>query len=96
MGLGTENPMIVAMTGFQRKYYSRDDLQALLLNAFQNNNLNIEYVQRSLLKIKGLYDGGHISINLREQVFRLEHDSRRLISNPLGLDPAYNLLNSLP
>jgi len=67
LGLGTENK-VVAITGFQRKDYSMTELQTLLMKAFQEGNLNINYIHKSLLKAPILYYGGHVTMNLREQI----------------------------
>lgn len=71
---------MIATTGFQRGGYPKDELVMLFKNTLKNDNKLIEFTRRSLRSAKDIFKkGGHVTSELRDQVFRLLYDNRRLI-----------------
>jgi hypothetical protein len=87
---------ISAMTGFQPRHFPMTDRINLVENAFADNNLTINFAQRSLRKVTDIFkDGGHVTAKVSEKSFRLVYDNRRQIIET-GILPSYNLLYSKP
>jgi len=70
---------IIASTGFQQRVYSnRGELLKGLLTTIRAENKTIEFVQSSLRSASEVYKkGGHVTLNYRDQLFRMHFDNRR-------------------
>jgi hypothetical protein len=100
--LGLEiNTNLKAMTGYQSKYHTHQELMDIVLKAFESGEKEIHYVQQSLRSGKDVFDdGGHVTPKLSEKVFRLNYDNRRAVdlceydglNNPSGS----RLLSTVP
>lgn len=96
LGIGSN---IKALTGFQMKKYTRQELIDLFTLKMSSSDKAIEYVQTSLRSAKDIYKhGGHVTMMQRDQIFRLNHDNRRIIINEVGdsVDFSGTLLDSKP
>ena len=80
--LGVENNM-TATTGFQRQDDNRTELVTQFKNILKSKDKFAEYTRKSLRGAKDIFDkGGHVTMELKDQVFRLLYDNRRLIQEP--------------
>jgi hypothetical protein len=86
----------IAATGIQRGKYGVN-FSDIIIDCFENNTDEILYIQDSLRGANDIYkEGGSVTMKKREQIFRLSHDSRRIIINPENLNTSSNLLFSKP
>jgi len=94
LGLGDDSKL-AAITGFQRKLLSVQELQDLVSKVFETGNYSLTYIQQSLSKARTSFDYGHVTRTLREQIFNFEHDGRRLLDTVEYL-PCNDLVDSSP
>jgi len=94
LGLGDDSTL-AAITGFQRKLLSVEELQDLVSKVFESGNYSLTYIQQSLSKARTSFDYGHVTRTLREQIFNFEHDGRRLLDTVDYL-PCKGLVDSSP
>ena len=84
--LGKESN-IKASTGFQSNNYSLNELDNLFKEVLKSEEKSIEFIQSSLRSALDLYKkGGHVTMNYRDQIFRLHYDNRRLIKELDNID----------
>jgi hypothetical protein len=101
MGIGGK---MIATTGFQRGGYDKEELVELFKNIFKNEDKYVEFTRKSLRSAKDVFKkGGHVTSELRDQVFRLFFDNRRKIianananENENSIDLSSTLLDSAP
>jgi hypothetical protein len=80
--LGVENNM-TATTGFQRQDEDRSELVTQFKNILKSKDKFAEYTRKSLRGAKDIFEkGGHVTMVLKDQVFRLLYDNRRHIQEP--------------
>ena len=90
------NSKISAMTGFQPRNYSHKERVDLLLNAFNKEDYEINFGQKTLRKVVDIYKhGGHVTNKVTEKVFRVVYDNRRVIIET-GVSPKETLLFTRP
>jgi hypothetical protein len=77
--LGLSGEGVKATTGFQSFNYTRESLYKEFSEVLQGKG-EILYIQSSLRSAKSLYEsGGHLSMEYKDQSFRLVSDARRQI-----------------
>jgi len=71
---------LVASTGFQRHLYSMEEMDKLLREGLKSDNKEVIYINKRLRSALDIYKrGGHVTVELKDQTFRLFFDNRRLI-----------------
>lgn len=81
-GQFSANSGISAMTGFQRNGRSLEEIQLLLTDTIKSEDKSLEYVMSTLRSANDIYkQGGHVTSEYKDQIFRLTYDNRRLIVN---------------
>jgi hypothetical protein len=71
---------IRALTGFQMKGYTPEELVPYFIEVLNTPEKKIEYIMTSLTSSKEIYKhGGHVIMKSRDQTFRLHFDNRRCI-----------------
>lgn len=71
---------IRAITGFQSRGFTKDELVPLFIQVLNTPEKKIEYIMGSLTSSKEIYkNGGHVVMKGRDQIFRLHFDNRRRI-----------------
>ena len=74
---------MVAATGFQRQGYDKNELVSRFKDVLKSPNKFFEFTRKSLRGAKDIFNkGGHVTTVLKEQLFRMIHDSRREIIEP--------------
>lgn len=77
LGVGSK---IKATTGFQTQRITQPELVTKFLDIMQGNAKILEYSSTRLRGAKDLYKkGGHVTMIVRDQIFRLAYDNRRRI-----------------
>ena len=78
--LGFES-RIIATTGFQSRIYpNKEELIELFLQTIKSEHKTIEYIQSRLRSATDIYKkGGHVTMNYRDQMFRMHFDNRRML-----------------
>lgn len=90
---------IKATTGFQNQGYDHSELVTVFKDCLKGKDKYFEFVQQRLRGAKDIYlKGGHVTRNIRDQIFRLFYDNRRQIEhNKLeDFDMSNKLLDSIP
>ena len=100
-GIFTTNAKIKATTGFQSVFYDPKELDDFLKISFATKEKAFEYTQNTLRSAKDLIvEGGHVTKILKDQIFRLHFDNRRIIIVPKefenSIDFSKILLDSKP
>ena len=72
---------IIATTGFQSRIYpSKQDLIELFLQTIKSEHKTIEYIQSRLRSATDIFKkGGHVTMQYRDQMFRMHFDNRRVL-----------------
>lgn len=85
---------ILATTGFQnRNYRDKGELRALLIKSIKTEDKTIEFVQSSLRSATEIYKtGGHVTMQYRDQLFRLHYDNRRVLLWETTIPPTIECL----
>lgn len=84
------------MIGFQPRHFSREERINLLVNAFNNEDYEIYFGQKSLREVNDIYkSGGHVTSKITEKVFRVVYDNRRIIIE-IGKPSSENILFTKP
>jgi hypothetical protein len=82
--LGLSGEGVKATTGFQSFNYTRESLYQEFSEVLQGKG-ELVYIQSSLRSAKSLYEsGGHLSMEYKDQSFRLVSDVRRKIKRVEG------------
>lgn len=78
--LGFESK-IIATTGFQnRSVRNKQYLRDLLVNCIKTESKTIEFIQSRLRSASEIYKkGGHVTMQYRDQLFRMHYDNRRVL-----------------
>lgn len=69
---------LMAATGFQRGLYKPNEIDALFREGLNSEGKDIVFINRRLKSAMDVYKhGGNITMEYRDQVFRLMHDNKR-------------------
>jgi len=95
--LGFESK-IIATTGFQNKFYNKQDLIEVFLQTFKTEHKSVEFIQSRLRSATEIYKkGGHVTMQYRDQIFRLHFDNRRVLKWETTIPSTCEvLIDSLP
>lgn len=74
---------IKATTGFQSRFYKSNELERIFLDVLSGEWKSLEYVQHRLRSAKDIYnEGGHVTMEKKDQNYRLKFDNRRKVIVP--------------
>jgi len=78
--LGIESK-IIATTGIQHRVFAgKEAMLKCFLEVVKSENKTIEYVQGRLRSASEIYKrGGHVTMESRDQLFRMHFDNRRVL-----------------
>lgn len=91
---------IKATTGFQTNDLKHTEVVKMFKEVLKSSKKHFEFVQKRLRGAKDIYlKGGHVTTEYKDQKFRMFHDNRREIIEPLdfkGFDVSEVLFDSAP
>jgi hypothetical protein len=93
--MGDSNPGILALTGFQARYFQRDFLKEMIPELVTGTSTRrVEFIESGLRTPTDIYkNGGHIQMMYRDKVYSFEYDNkRRIVENQQN----EGLLDSVP
>ena len=78
LGIGSQ---VIATTGFQHRVYgNKAELMKGFLDTLKSENKTIEFIQSRLRSASDIYKkGGHVTMQRRDQLFRMHFDNRRVL-----------------
>lgn len=75
----------MAATGFQKGYYSVNEIEELFKNTMNSKNKEIVYLHHRLRSALDIFkNGGHVTSVYKDQIFRMFFDNRRVIQEKVG------------